>query len=623
MLGPVTDREGIHAARMRRHWPIALHGFRQLYGDAWPDLAAAVRTRLDRHLDERPARLAERDLQREAQPDWYQSAEMVGYVAYTDRFAGTLDGVRRRLDYLAELGVTFVHLMPLLRAREGENDGGYAVVSYDQVEPDLGTTDDLAALATDLHDRDMNLCIDVVLNHTAAEHPWALAARAGDERFRRYYFLFPDRTMPDRYERTLREVFPTFAPGNFTWLDDAQRWVWTTFNEYQWDLDWSNPDVFVAMVDVMLGLADLGVDVLRLDAAPFMWKREGTPCENLPEVHTLLCTLRAVLAIGAPATIFEAEAIVAPDDLVEYVGAADPPRRECELAYHNQLMVVLWSSLATGEARLMAESLRRVRRIPSHASWVTYVRCHDDIGWAITDDAAGSVGWNGFDHRTFLNEFFSGRFPTSFARGEVFQFNPATGDGRISGSAASLCGIEVALESGDEVHLDLACRRLELLYAVVATYGGIPLVYMGDELALVNDHSYLDDPARAGDNRWLHRPTMDWSVAERRNQPGTVESRVFRSLAAVLHDRASLTRLHGSATTEVLDVDDPGVLAFVRRHAHLGRFVMVANLGRRTSVVGRGQVGVGDAVVVRAVAAEVTDHDVTLTPMGYVWFTAD
>lgn len=598
------------------------HGIAALYPAAAGALLATLDALLEQHAVRRPANLRARDVLREAEPDWFQQPDMVGYVMYGDRFADTLRGVGGHLDYLGELGVRYVHLMPLLRAREGESDGGYAVAAYDEVEPRLGTMADLAGLADALHDREMNLCIDLVVNHTAEEHPWAQAARAGDPRYRDFYFFFPDREMPDRYERTLREVFPTFAPGSFTWLDDAQRWVWTTFNEFQWDLNWSNPAVFAAMVEVMLHLSNQGVDVLRLDAVPFMWKREGTDCENLPEVHTLLCTLRALMAIASPATIFKAEAIVAPEELTAYVGAGSPERHECELAYHNQLMVLLWSSLATGEAKLMTTSLRRLPSIPSRASWVTYVRCHDDIGWAITDENAAAVGWDGWAHRDFLVDFYRGEFPLSFARGDVFQFNPETGDGRTSGSAASLCGIERALEAEDPVHLDIACRRLELVYAVAYSFGGVPLLYMGDELGVRNDASYLDDPALADDNRWMHRPRMDWSVAARRQVPGTLEARLFEMMAGLAGDRASVAALHGAARLEVLQPTDSHLFAFARHHPDRGRFTMVANFGNLTVVADTAGLGCSPGAAVRRTGAGATLEPggvLTLPPLGYAW----
>jgi amylosucrase len=609
-------------ARLRRQWPAVIAGLTRLYPDDADQVAKQLSDRVALHVAARPDELFLRDLEREAEPDWFQRPRMVGYVAYTDRFAGRLSGVLERLDYLDELGVTYLHLMPLLQPRDGENDGGYAVVSFEDVDRRLGTTDDLRVLASALHERASTLCIDLVVNHTASEHPWALRARAGDDHYRRYYRFFPDRTVPDRYERTLREVFPTFAPGNFTWLDDAQQWVWTTFNDYQWDLDWSNPDVFCEMFDVMLHLADVGVDVLRLDAVPFMWKREGTDCENLPEVHVLLRTLRALMAVAAPATIFKAEAIVPPDQLTPYLGAGDPPRHECELAYHNQLMVLLWSSLATGDAQLMSNSLREVAAIPAHASWATYLRCHDDIGWAITDEAAASMGWNGFSHRSFLNSFYSGEFPGSFARGEVFQFNPATGDGRISGSAASLCGIEQALESGDREELDLACRRLEVGYAVVASFGGIPLLYMGDELGMCNDPSYVDDDTLADDNRWLHRPRMNWDAAARRRETASLEHRLFAMFTSLFADRAATPALHGSAEVRVLSLPSPSLFGFVRTHAVAGRFAMLANFGREQVVIDLSLAGLDGWRSIRASAVRLAASEITLEPMGYMWLTA-
>ena len=570
----------------------------------------------------RAQQLFVRDLAREANPGWFQGPDQVGYVCYTDLFAGTLPGVVERVDYLAELGVTYLHLMPLLRPREGANDGGYAVVSYDEVDPRLGTMDDLASLAHQLHERTMNLCIDLVVNHTAAEHPWAMQARAGNPEFRDFYLFYPDRGLPDVFEATLLEVFPTFAPGNFTWLADRKEWVWSTFHDFQWDLNWANPKVFQAMFAEMLHLAEQGVDMLRLDAAPFMWKREGTTCQNLPEVHTLLTTLRALMSVAAPATSFKAEAIVAPEELTPYLGAGEPARHECDLAYNNQLMVMLWSSLATGDAQLMTNALGRMGAIPAHAAWVNYLRCHDDIGWAITPVDAASVGWNQFTHRDFLLSFYSGEFAGSFATGAMFQFNPETHDGRTSGSAASLCGIERALAEGDMVQLDLACVRLELLYAVVYAYGGIPLLYMGDELGMCNDISYLDDPAKVDDNRWMHRPRMDWSVAQCRHVAGTLEARLFAVFAGLGADRAAIGALNASGQFAVLPSPDVHVLCFTRSHPAHGRFTMVANFGHSTAVFPLADVDASDAVVARAAGASVSPEGIArLTANGYLWLT--
>lgn len=534
------------------------------------------------HAARRPA-LRELDEQRLLRPDWFAGPEQIGYVCYADRFAGTLAGVGARIDYLRELGVTYLHLMPLLQPRDGADDGGYAVTDYRRVRPDLGTIDDLAALADDLHDNGMALTLDLVLNHVAREHAWARAAAGGDAHYQRYFHTHPDRTLPDAYERSLPQVFPDLAPGNFSWVPDWVRlgpvgaptgehgaWVWTTFNDYQWDLDWSNPDVLCELLDVVLALADVGVDCLRLDAIAFIWKRMGTSCQNLPEVHRIVQVLRAAVRIAAPAVVFKAEAIVAPEDLPAYLGRGAHAGKVCDLAYHNSLMVQLWSALAAGRADLARHALAVPPPKPVTTAWGTYVRCHDDIGWAISDADAAAAGLSGYAHRAWLADFYAGRAPGSFARGADFQVDPRTGDRRTCGSLASLAGLEAGLEqaaaTGDPSGVDRALGRIFLLHAVIYGYGGIPLLYMGDELGLRNDPDYLTDPRTADDNRWMHRPAMPWDAAERRGDPASLEGRVFSGLAHLGRVRAGLASLHAAVESRPVDAGNPCVLALVRRH---------------------------------------------------------
>jgi len=573
----------------------------------------------------RPAKLRILDRRREIDPAWFQRSRMIGYVAYADRFAGSLEGVAKHLDYLVELGVTYLHLMPLLKPRAGENDGGYAVQDYDEVDPRVGTMADLQALADDLHERGIALCIDLVVNHTAREHEWAQQALAGDPVYRDCYLVFPDRTLPDAYERTLPEVFPDMAPGSFTEVEGLG-WVWTTFHEFQWDLNYANPIVFRAMLGTMFALANRGIDVLRLDAVPFLWKRMGTDCQNQPEAHLLVQAFRALTGLAAPGLALKAEAIVSPDMLVQYLGAHDRYQPECDLAYDNQLMVMLWSTLASRDVRLAEQALSRRRPAPQSTSWVTYVRCHDDIGWAVSDADAGAVGLDGFSHRRFLNDYYSGRFAGSFARGALFQQNEATGDARISGSAASLCGIESALASGDDHELTLALRRLESMYAVVFSFGGIPLIYMGDELAMRNDPHWDDDPAHADDNRWMHRPPMDWVAAGRRIDAKTLEGKAFSAIRRLVDARQSLLALRAGGETEIVPTESNGVLAYRRVHPRSAPFLALTNFSGVTQnldadVVARA--GLHAAQVVHATAGELlTDaRGIQLPPWGFGWLT--
>ncbi|MEJ5226200.1 MAG: alpha-amylase family protein, partial [Anaerolineales bacterium] len=465
---------------------------------------------------ERPADLRALDETREADPRWFQSNTMLGGVIYVDLFAGDLEGVRAKIPYFQELGLTYLHLMPLFKAPEGENDGGYAVSSYRDVDARLGTMAQLAALSRDLRAAGISLVLDLVFNHTSNEHQWAQKAKAGEPEYMEMYYIFPDRTLPDQYERTLREIFPDEHPGAFSEFPSPKiedfgggvrggGWVWTTFHTYQWDLNYANPAVFNRMAEELLFLANQGVEVIRLDAVAFIWKQMGTNCENLPQAHTLIRAFNAAARIAAPALLFKSEAIVHPDEVVKYIDPA-----ECQLSYNPLLMALLWNSLATRKVRLLSQALATRFKIHPQTAWVNYVRCHDDIGWTFSDEDAALLGVRGDDHRRFLNEFYRGRFPGSFARGLPFQENPKTGDCRISGTCASLAGLEKALTEEGPPEVELAIRRILLIHGIILTVGGIPLLYLGDEIGTLNDYAYRDDPHKATDSRWVHRPRADW-----------------------------------------------------------------------------------------------------------------
>ncbi len=574
--------------RYELYMPDVLRPLAKLYSDR-PDFFAHLENLLGivaRAYAGRPEELRLLDLRRASQPDWFQQPGMIGYVCYVDRFAKNLAGIRDKIPYLKELGVTYLHLMPLLQPRPGPNDGGYAVMDYRQVNPAYGTMDDLRDLATALRHEGISLCVDLVCNHTAKEHEWARKAVAGDPVYQGYYYLFPDRTLPDQYEMTLPEVFPDFAPGNFTYYESFQRWVWTTFNEYQWDLNYTNPMVLGGMLDIMLFLANQGVEILRLDAVAFMWKRLRTDCQNQPEAHAILQTFRALTRIAAPGLLFKAEAIVSPDKLLPYLGLGEATDKECEIAYHNSFMVLLWSSLAERSVVLMTHALQNMPDTPVGCAWLTYVRCHDDIGWAVRDEDAAAIGLSGFLHRAFLSDFYSGRFPGAFARGVTFQHNPKTGDRRISGALASLAGLQAALEQQNWHETDLAARRILLLHAMILAFNGIPLVYMGDELGLLNDKSYLDDPSLADDNRWIHRPRMNWNKAEQRHDGETITARIFHETRKMIRARKHTLSLHAEARCYAVWTHNEHVFGLIRASAR-GRLLALANFTERRQRVPR------------------------------------
>ncbi|MEO1230436.1 MAG: alpha-amylase family protein [Myxococcota bacterium] len=532
----------------------------------------------------RPEVLRDLDFERELTPDWFQRQQIIGYACYVERFAGTLQGVREKLDYLSELGVGYIHLQGVLEPREGPSDGGYAIIDYRNVHSEIGSMEDLEKLSADLRSRGISVCVDLVLNHCAKEHDWARKAMEGDETFQGYFYMYPDREMPDEFEANLPEIFPEFAPGNFTWYDEMQRWVWTTFNEYQWDLNWTNPEIFLEMVDIMYDLANRGVEVFRLDAVAFMWKRVGTDCQNQPEVHDLLQALRACANIVTPSVVHKAEAIVSPNDLVHYLGTGKRYGKVSNIAYHNTLMVQYWAALASRDTRLMVHTLREFPRTPTSIAWGTYIRCHDDIGWAVTDEDAGAMDMSGHGHRIFLSNFYTGEFAGSHARGKAFQTNERTGDRRVSGSLASLNGLEVGLELNDARLISLSVERSLLGFALMCGWGGIPLIFMGDEIGLLNDYEFGRDPELANDNRWLHRPYMDWDKASRRHVAGFVEARMFEGVSHIIRARKRTPHLHAMYENFVPESVNPHVFLHVRPHP-LGNFLGVYNFSEEAQLI--------------------------------------
>jgi amylosucrase len=567
-------------ARLDIHFPRLFTLLLTLYGhryDFYYHLERILALALQSWL-ERSAALKELDKQREAKPAWFASEQMLGGVCYVDLFAGDLQKLRAKIPYFQELGLTYLHLMPLFQAPAEDSDGGYAVSDYRQVDPRLGVMDDLRQLATELRQAGISLVLDFIFNHTSDEHRWAKQALAGDPEYQAYYFLFPDRTMPDQYDRTLREIFPDKHPGSFTYRPELGKWVWTTFHSFQWDLNYQNPNVFREMAGEMLFLANVGCEALRLDALAFTWKELGTVCESLPKAHLLVQAFNALLRIAAPSLLFKSEAIVHPDEVAQYVS-----EQECQLSYNPLLMALLWNSLATREVRLLRRSMSYRFRIPSECAWVNYVRCHDDIGWTFDDGDATALGINGFDHRRFLNAFYTGRFPGSFARGLPFQENPRTGDARISGSLASLAGLEQALQRHDEAEIERAIRRIGLLHGMIFSVGGIPLIYLGDEVGWLNDYTYGSDPAKANDSRWVHRPLVDWTKLERRHDPATVEGRIYHHLRHLIELRKANPGFAGNQM-KVINLGNDHVFAFLRS-ASDQRIIVLANFTERTECI--------------------------------------
>ena len=511
------------------------------------------------NFHERRASLRVLDEKRLRDPDWYYSNQLLGMMLYVDAFAGTLKGVQEKLPYLQECGVNYLHLMPLLKTVKERSDGGYAVADFRCVQPELGTMTDLEELSELCHENGISLCLDFVMNHTSEDHPWAKAAREGDESARSRYFFFDSWDVPNQYEQTVPQVFPTTAPGNFTWLEDCGKIVMTFFYPYQWDLNYANPMVFNDMTDNLLFLANRGMDVIRLDAIPYIWKQIGTDCRNLPQVHTLARMMNLACYIVCPGVLLLGEVVMEPQKVAPYFGT--PSKPECQMLYNVTTMCTTWHTLATRDIRLLKRQLEQVFSLPGHHLFQNYLRCHDDIGWGLDYPWLLQFGNQEVPHKKYLNDWFTGLWEGSPSRGELYNDDPRLGDARLCGTTASLCGLETA-ETAEEKDLALRCDLM--LHAMMLTQSGLPVLYSGDEIAQLNDYSYRQDPEKCSDSRYVHRGHFRWDLAVLRTDPGTVQGRLFTSLRQLERLRANHRAFRADAAAEVFDTGSNYVLGIRR-----------------------------------------------------------
>ncbi|MCF7971637.1 MAG: alpha-amylase [Methylococcaceae bacterium] len=545
----------------------AIHSlFHRLYGSRADFEQQALRLveTMARQYINRPENLRQTDLDREKDYNWFLSQKWVGMALYSNGFADDLQGVKKHLSYFQELGINLVHIMPIMHCPEGNSDGGYAVSDFREIDARAGTLQDLNNLADEMHQREILLVLDVVVNHTSDEHEWAQQARAGNPVYQDYYYTFKDRNVPDMFEQSMPEIFPEHAPGNFTWDEPMQRWVMTVFNDYQWDLNYSNPAVFIEMLDIILYWANQGADILRLDAVAFLWKKIGSTCQNEREAHLILQLMKDCCQVTAPGVLFIAEAIVAPVEVIKYFGEDAVIAKECEIAYNATFMALLWDAVATKNAKLLNQGIKSLPVKLERATWLNYARCHDDIGLGFDDRDIVLAGYEPHNHRKFLLDYYTGKFADSHARGKPFGLNSKTGDARISGALASLVGLQYALENHDLAKINDSIKTILLLHSMILSFGGLPLFYYGDELGTINDDSYLHDAHKMGDSRWMHRPTIDWNKAELRNTPGTVEYDIFSALKRMIAVRKEIEVFADFNNRELIDVENPHLFVFGR-----------------------------------------------------------
>ncbi len=548
--------------------------YRELYGGLESEVFDELLQVIIDAYSSRPGFLQEKDARKATKGQWFLSNQLAGMSLYVDRFCGKLENLPGRLDYFENLGVNLLHLMPLFQSPAGESDGGYAVSDYRTVDERFGTLDDLKAVVEDLTGRDMYLMLDIVLNHTSHRHAWAQKAREGDPYYQQFYYFYNDRAIPDQFEQSMPEIFPESAPGNFTYIPETGKWVMTVFHNYQWDLNFSHPRVLTAMLDTIFFYANLGVDILRIDAPAFIWKQPGTTSQNLPQAHTLLQLIKLCVQIATPGMAILGEAIVGPRQIMQYFGRATFAGYECDLAYNATHMALQWDALATGDTRVMLAAQHEILQKPPGTTWITYTRGHDDIGLGYDDNMIAEAGYTPYEHRRFLKEYYSGAYPASVATGALFSVNPKTQDARISGSLASLCGLEKAIKQGDETDMERAVKRVLLMQAHCFFLGGIPMIFYGDEAGYTNDYSYLTDTGKAYDNRWMHRPVIDWQKNERIVWEGGPEHRIYTGTERLLAIRKRLSMVADTNNLTWAYTQNNAVAAYYRSGKRGGLYAL-------------------------------------------------
>ena len=612
----------------------AIHSlFTQLYGDREDFLEQMVRLVevLAARYIERSDDLEELDIERESNHNWFLDQNWVAMALYADGFAGDLKGLQRRCAYFQELGVNMLHIMPMMVCPEGASDGGYAVSNFRDINKRYGTLADLTTLTSQLRKRDILVTLDVIVNHTSDQHEWAIKAKQGEQKYQDYYYTFADRDIPDMFEETMPEVFPANAPGNFTFDKSMNKWVMTVFHNYQWDLNYSNPAVFIEMVDIILFWANMGADIVRLDAVAFLWKKIGTTCQNEREAHLILQLMKDCCQVTAPGVLFIAEAIVAPVEITKYFGEDAVIAKECEIAYNASFMALLWDAVATKNTNLLSQGIKSIPHKLDGATWLNYIRCHDDIGLGFDDADIIKVGYEPHAHRKFLIDYYTGVFETSVARGQPFAHNNKTGDARISGSLASLVGLEYALETEDEELLDKSIKLILLLHSMIMSFGGIPLLYYGDEIGTVNDASFIQDEDKANDNRWLHRPQINWDKADLRKQHGSVEQKLFDGLKHMIAVRKSTSAFADFNNRELIDTGNEHLFVFIRNHFNrqYESVLVVGNFDDKPQMLSLSELGNRDFFALGHLRDLATGESpalfkdqLVIPPYRYYWLTA-
>lgn len=603
---------GMYKARFEKHLDELKWLYMELYNNE--EMFAELCSEMHRFYEERSESLKELDTAREANTQWYRKNDMLGMMMYIDNFAENLQGLQEHLDYIQSCNVNYIHLMPFLETPKGRSDGGYAVANFRKVQPELGTMEDLKAVTAACREKNMSVCMDFVMNHTSEDHEWAVRARQGEGEYMSRYFFYDNYDIPAQYEATVPQVFPTTAPGNFTYLPEIGHYVLTSFYPYQWDLNYSNPRVFNEMMYNFLFLANVGIDVIRIDAVPYIWKELGTDCRNLKQVHAIVRMMRMIGEIVCPGIVLLGEVVMEPSKVAPYFGTVEKP--ECHMLYNVTTMATTWNSVATKDVRLLKKQMDIVSELPKEYTFLNYLRCHDDIGWGLDYETLHTWGMEERPHKEYINEFFLGNTVDSFSRGELYNYDPVTGDARFCGTTASMCGVEKAWEEQDEVQRDLAIRRVLMLHAYMFTQSGIPVLYSGDEIGQLNDHTYKSVPEKVEDSRYIHRGKFAWELVDKIEENGSVQERIFHGLQKLEQIRKNEKVFMTSAEFHTVETGDDAILGIVREYEGeklIGLFNFSSEA--RTARLQKS----GEIYTDLMTGQEMTAETVGMSESGFVW----
>ena len=491
-------------------------------------------------------------------PDWFQSADAVGYVAYADLFAGDLQGIRAHIDYLTGLGITYLHLMPLLTPRPGANDGGYAVMDYRSVRPDLGTMADLSELAADLHAAGISLTLDLVLNHVAREHAWAEKAKAGDPQLPRLLLRLPRphgarRSTRPRCRRSSRPSRPATSPGTTpsTAGSGPRSTNGSGTSTGPTPTSSSSSPTSSASSPTRAPTASASTPSPSPGSA---WARTA---RTSPRCTRSRQALRAAARIMAPRSSSRPRRSSARRTSSPTSARASTPARSAT----SRTTTRSWSRSGRRSPRATAAcsstALSQFAPIPVTSAWATYLRCHDDIGWAIDDADAAAVGWSGYGHRSFLADFYAGEFDGQLRARHALPVQPRDrrpphvrqrGEPGGRGGGPRVRRHRGPRHRARPAHLRLRDglrlrRPAAALHGRRARAAQRPLLPRGD-------------PAKSADNRWMHRPAMDWSLAGHA-QPARPAGCSTPSPDSSPHAQA-LPALHASVATEAVHHRRPG-----------------------------------------------------------------